>query len=127
MTPSLLPLLFPSRLPDTRHTSHMFVGLQLVLIRRYDALNARGIYYESRHLTSQGVPGTEAETGITIRRLVRKAENSFCPSSHAVAPCPSTFKQIPAEGEVNIGVADIQLIIAKLSSETTRHVGLDHT
>ena len=111
LVPSLFPLLFPSRLPDFVHTSHTFVGLQhvLILIRRFDALNARGIYSETRHPTSQGVPSTEAEAGITIRRLVRKAENSFCPTSHAVVSCPGTFKQILAEGEVSVGVTDIQL------------------
>ena len=74
------------------HTSHTFVGLQLVLIRRLDALNARGIYSETRHPTSQGVPGTETKASITIGRLVSKAENSFCPSSHAVVPRLGTFK-----------------------------------
>ena len=52
---------------------------------------------------------------------MRKGEDSSSPSSYAVVPCSSTFKQILTEAKIWIGVTDIQLIIIKLPGELTRH------
>ena len=76
-------------------------------MRCLDALDARGIYFEARHPTSEEVPRAETEADMTIRRPVRQAENNYRPSSYIVVPHPSTFKQVATKAESSVRVADI--------------------
>ena len=54
---------------------------------------------------------------------MREGKDSSSSSCYAVVPYPGTFEQIPTE-EAWIGVADIQLVITKLSGKPIRHIRL---
>jgi len=49
----------------------------------------------------------QAETHITIGRLLREAEDDPCSPSYTIVPRSSAFKQVATEAKASVGVADI--------------------
>jgi len=70
----------------------------------YDALTllARSIHSEAGHNTGDKIPCTKTEACITIRRLVKKAEDGLCSPSYTIIPRSDAFKQVIAEASVRV-------------------------
>ena len=90
--------------------------------RTLHALPITFLHNSLSYVICNKIPCTKAKACIRIRHLVRKGEDSSGSSSYDVVPCPSTFKQIPTEAKIWVGVTDVQLVITKLPGESIRHV-----
>ena len=57
---------------------------------------------------------------------MREGEDSSSFARYAIIPSSGTFEESPTEAKAWIGVANVQLVLTKLSGKPIRHIGLQH-